>query len=227
MVTLKANQAEEEKKGIATAIAEEWNSTTGARKMRSLVYGVGVNDADYHVSVKGDKENPRKVTWRCPFYSRWANMLKRCYCEKYQEKRPTYKGVTVCDDWLTFSKFKAWMETKNWEGNHLDKDALSSESKIYSPDTCAFISSTINSFINDSLKSRGDMMLGVSWSASSGKFMAKCRDPISEKQVYLGVFASEIDAHLAWKKKKLEILERMKGEIDDKNIYNSLVDRFS
>ena len=63
---------------------------------RSLICGVGVNDANYATSGKR----------MCPFYRRWINMLERCYSEKFQEKNPTYRGCSVCEEWLTFSNFK-------------------------------------------------------------------------------------------------------------------------
>lgn len=50
-----------------------------ARKKTKLVYGVGINDADYVVGVskelpKVDGKRKHKLTW-CPFYLRWCNML--------------------------------------------------------------------------------------------------------------------------------------------------------
>jgi hypothetical protein len=44
-----------------------------------MLYGIGINDADYRV-------RPRKGP-ACPFYVRWSNMLKRCYTGQYNEAR--------------------------------------------------------------------------------------------------------------------------------------------
>ena len=130
-----------------------------------LVYGVGINDADYIVCIYEElprtngKQN-QKIVWRCPFYSRWMSMLRRCYSKAYQEKQPSYKGCSVCEEWLTFSNFKSWMETQDWEGKQLDKDLLVYKNKIYSPETCVFIDQRLNTFLVKSNKTRGDYPLG-------------------------------------------------------------------
>ena len=56
---------------------------------RNLVFGVGINDANY-VTQPGTHNKQSK----CPYYSIWKDMLKRCYSSKYLLKRPTYKGCT-------------------------------------------------------------------------------------------------------------------------------------
>ena len=62
---------------------------------KKFIYRVGINNADY--AIKKYEELPRingkqnqKVIWRCPFYTKWMSMLKRCYSENYKDKRPTY-----------------------------------------------------------------------------------------------------------------------------------------
>jgi hypothetical protein len=115
----------------------------GTYKRTKKVYGVGINDADYKIyhQIKcGD--GTRKTLWVCPYYSTWCSMLERCYGRRSKDKRPTYAGVTICDEWLTFSNFKAWMEQQDWEGKYLDKDYMSviTGKKIYSPENtlCGF-----------------------------------------------------------------------------------------
>ena len=135
--------------------------------LRRLVNGVGVNDADYVVEklettgyVNGKQK--QKLVWYCPHYRAWRGMLSRCYSAKYQEKQPTYIGCSVSEEWLTFSNFKAWMEKQKWEGMHLDKDLLIEGNKIYSADTCVFVSPLVNTFINDQMAKRGEWLIGVS-----------------------------------------------------------------
>lgn len=102
-----------------------------ARKSKeSIVYGVGINDADYQVS---------KGSWRCPFYKHWKNMLARCYSPAFQRNQPLYVGCTVDPRWHRFSHFKSWMETQDWEGKQLDKDRKVSGNKVYGPDTCQWL----------------------------------------------------------------------------------------
>lgn len=106
---------------------------------RRLVYGVGVNDADYMLkpTVNGRREC-------CPFYQKWKSMLERCYSDKNFKKYPSYIGCTVCYEWLIFSKFKSWMENQDWKGKQLDKDIRVKGNKIYSPETCSFVSHAVN-----------------------------------------------------------------------------------
>ena len=108
---------------------------------RCLVYGFGVNDANYILRIL--KNN--KVIGRCPFYTKWENMLKRCYSYKWHKQYPTYIGCSVCPDWRYFSKFRLWMQTQKWEGLELDKDLLVKGNKVYGPDTCCFLPQAINS----------------------------------------------------------------------------------
>src|SRR3972149_480728 len=43
-------------------------------------------------------------------YNIWKSMIQRSYCQKTQEKSPSYKVVSVCDDWHNFQNFAAWFE---------------------------------------------------------------------------------------------------------------------
>jgi len=87
-----------------------------------LVCGVGINDADYPTRRYKTVNGKSKLVWTCPFWRKWKDMISRCYSERELEKYPTYKGCSVCEDWLYFSRFKAWMEKQAWEGLVLDKD---------------------------------------------------------------------------------------------------------
>lgn len=155
---------------------------------RKKLFGVGVNDADYKISFKSSGK-----TVMCPFYRRWVNMLARCY-SKNQEVNRSYAGCYVCDEWLVFSNFKKWMESQDWEGKHLDKDILFQGNRLYSPETCVFISKRINLLLNTRGSSRGRYMLGVK--LIKGGFQVSCSDGV--KGVYLGRFSSEVDAHKAY-----------------------------
>ena len=174
-------------------------------KRNKLVQGVGVNDADYNVYEYAIVEGKRKIVWVCPFYQTWISMLKRCYSDKLQSKRPTYKGCSTCDEWLIFSKFRAWMKSQGWEGKHLDKDLLIEGNKVYSPDTCIFVHPKVNSFTNDNGNARGECMIGVYWSNRDDKFLSQCSNPFTGKRERLGLFTNELQAHLAWKSRKHEL----------------------
>ena len=173
------------------------------RKKNKLVYGIGINDADYQVQISGVVNGKKTKVWVCPFYYRWTRMLSRV-SQKWIELHPSYKDCSVCDEWLTFSNFKSWMEQQDWEGKHLDKDLLVEGNKIYSPDTCIFVDKKINLFVVDNARCRGNYMVGVTLPKQSKRYMSKCSNPFTGIDEYLGYFNTELEAHLAWKKRKHE-----------------------
>lgn len=101
------------------------------------VYGVGYIGSEIKIPSRG--EYIRRV------YDLWANMLRRCYGE-YDGQ---YKNCIVDKRWHNFTNFlntivdvKGYDEWERGENVHLDKD-LSGE-RIYSRDTCQFISASDN-----------------------------------------------------------------------------------
>ena len=195
--------------------------------MRKLVCGVGVNDAKYRVRIteftnSGLNTRKARLLWECPFYSRWAAMLRRCYNKSYQEKYPTYTDCKVCDDWLIFSNFRRWMEKQNWQEKELDKDLLVKGNRIYSPEKCIFIDSAVNSFILDRSASRGSLPIGVSYNNDMKKYQSSCGNCITKKREHLGYFDSEHDAHAAWLKRKTEIAHELAGKVNDEIVADAL-----
>ena len=166
-------------------------------KKNKLIFGIGINDADYPVQPKIDGN---KVM--CSYYRTWVSMLKRSYSEKYQERYPTYKSCYVCPEWLYFMNFRKWMTAQDWEGKALDKDLLVEGNKVYSPSTCVFVDNMTNTFTVDCARSRGEYPLGVCMNKPKGKFQAQCRNPFTKKTENLGLFTCEHQAHLAWKVRK-------------------------
>ena len=188
---------------------------------RSLVYGIGINNADYAVM---SIVNGKQVI--CPFYRAWYNMLRRCYCEKFQAKNPTYIGCSVFKDWLFFLTFKTWMEKQDWEGKELDKDLLVKGNKVYSPQTCAFVDGATNSFTTDSGAARGDWPLGVYFEKANGKFRSRCSNPFTKKQENLGYFECQNQAHQAWRKRKQELALQLAGLQTDLRVASALMERY-
>lgn len=184
--------------------------------MTKLVAGVGTNDANYRVNVKG--------VW-CPYYRRWNRMLQRAYSSKPSCTSAAYYGVTVCEEWLTFSNFKAWMETQDWEDKHLDKDLLVPGNKVYSPETCVFVDSTVNGFILDCVSKRGDYPQGVTLRKDSGKFRARCCNPFTGKYEALGQYSSAGEAHKAWVSRKYELALAL-ASTQTQEIKDALINRF-
>lgn len=182
-------------------------------KLKSrIVCGVGINDVDYETQrfkLEGDR---RVCVWRCPYYEKWYQMLRRCYSKNRETKFPNYKGCTVHEDWFLFSNFKGWMEQQEWEGRHLDKDFLVEDNKIYSENTCIFLPQNLNKFITTCKASRGLYPIGVSYRNKSHTmqnerkrcFIARCHNQTG-KSLILGCYYTEVSAHEAFLKKKLQI----------------------
>lgn len=186
-----------------------------------LVFGVGVNDADYTVQpvVFG-----KQVA--CPFYRAWKDMLMRCYSAKYQAKYPTYIGCSVAPEWLSFMTFRAWMIRRNWVGNDLDKDILVPGNKVYSPQTCVFISSGLNNFTVDRAADRGEWPIGVDLHKYSGRFRASCRNPFTGRKESLGLFTCPDAAHEAWRARKHQLSLQLAEQQTDPRLAAALSIRY-
>lgn len=194
--------------------------TGGKRAFKNpkLTYGRGINDSEY---VTQDKSTGKV----CPFFLKWKNMLKRAYSQAEHARRPSYVGTIVCDEWLRFSSFRAWMEIQEWQGKHLDKDLLVAGNKVYSPETCCFVSREINSFLTDSAAKRGGLPIGVCLHKSTGKFAAQIQAGGAGK-IHLGLFDDANRAHSAWLTAKQEIAERLAAKETNPLIAKALLVRF-
>ena len=176
------------------------NSRSLAR--RKPLFGTGINDSLYMVYMNHNGSNIR-----CPYYVVWSNMIERCYSSKYHKRKPTYKGCTVCDEWLLFSKFKEWMIKQDWNGSHLDKDLLIHGNKVYSPVTCLFVDPDVNLLINDNRAKTSNFPVGVRLNITSKKYQASVKSKGKEK--YLGCFDTLELAFEAYKKAKYEIIKEV------------------
>lgn len=193
------------------------------------VQGVGLNDADYQTDITEWVGGKQKLIWRCPYHVKWKGMLRRCYSK---DAYKTYKEnkAEVCKEWLTFSVFRAWLQTFDIpEGKlgsyDLDKDILGA-GNLYSPDTCALLPHKVNTFILDKAKTESPYPVGVYYNKS--RFIARCNNPLTGKRESLGSYLCPEEAHQAWKSRKLQILDLLKVEcelLDE--VYNALIRKFS
>lgn len=196
-----------------------------------MIYSWGLNDADYPVRVceysgwSNGKQNV-KVLWICPFFNRWKKMLERCHSAKFKQKNPAYEGCTVTEEWQSFKAFKAWMEQQNWEGKELDKDLLFPGNKVYSPETCLFVTQDVNKFFNEhAARVTGCSLAGVRMRPDNGKYVSTCRQ-LGGEQKYLGQFETEEAGHRAWlaEKKRLAII--LADRQDDPKVKNAILNYF-
>jgi len=182
----------------------------------SFIFGVGINDAAYKVTLKvGGKLST------CPYYRTWKNLLARLYCPAFLISNPTYINCTITPAWLSFTNFKAWMEQQDWKGKQLDKDILVKNNKHYSPETCMFIPPRVNKLLNNQDAGRGTCKLGVSYRTDSKNFKASCNDGF--KVVSLGSFATEDEAHLTYLKFKKTVIINCANEQTDLRLKQALL----
>lgn len=177
--------------------------------LENLVYGWGINDADYFTCRKVEGE-----TKICPFYDRWRGMLRRSIDPAGKLKGTAYEEVSIGDGFRMFMDFKRWSEDQGFNLNnfsllHLDKDILSGDSKVYSPETCAFVTRKINNLILTSEGKRGKFLLGVSrCEKASNKRRYYARYTDNGRGMRIGGYPSETEAHQAWQLAKADYIER-------------------
>ena len=200
--------------------------------MSKLVFGVGVNDLGYRTQVyedlpKNGGKRVQKPVFICKYYKAWTSMLQRCYSKKSLERNPTYIGARVCSEWLSATAFKKWMEQQDWQGKSLDKDIIVPKSKLYSPETCAFVLDATNLFVTASDASRGEHPIGVDLHKRRGKYRASCKDPFTGKKEHLGYFSTPEEAHEAWRKRKHDLAQRVAATESDMRVVEALKKRYS
>lgn len=160
----------------------------------TLVRGHGINDSPFVVSQT--EEKGRRSFH--PAYATWDNLLYRSFSPAYKEKKKTYAKVTCCKEWLTFTTFAKWFKNNYIEGYHLDKDLLTKDNKLYSPDTCIFIPQEINNFIITPI----DHTYPIGVSLKNARFQATISQ--NSRKKFLGYFNTPEEAHRAWQKAKLK-----------------------
>lgn len=80
-------------------------------------------------------------------YQIWTNILCRIGVSGY-------KDVSVCKEWLLFSRFEEFHNRWYQEGYAIDKDLLSGNTKIYSPSTCTYMPGYLNNSITPEFSKR-------------------------------------------------------------------------
>ena len=192
--------------------------------MGKLAYGVGVSDVgEFRQSNRvGGKSIATKE------YQLWRDMLKRCYSEHFQQKRPTYIGCTVSENFKNFQWFAEWCQSQTGfglEGYHLDKDILVRNNKVYSEAVCVFVPQCINSLLIKSNAVRGEFPIGVSWYNRDQNYRASCNEG-SGKLKHLGYFFTPELAFNAYKTYKESLIKRLAvqhKDVLDSRVYGALM----
>ena len=202
------------------------------RKKNNLICGWGINDVNYPISKREIVNGVSKRTWMCPYYRSWSNMIYRVIDKKSHKYHPTYADCMICDEWKVFSNFIRWVDNqpnRDWENCCLDKDFLSEDNKIYSPNTCIFIDQKLNKFIITGKKRIGGLPLGVSLVRDSKlkPFLAQCRNPITGEHENLGRYGDQFSAHKTWQAKKHEYACLLADLQEDERIAKALRERYA
>lgn len=152
-------------------------------------------------------------------YNMWRSMLTRT---QQQELYPAYKGVTVSEDFLTFTTFKEWFDKNkpNYTEYNLDKDLLG-DGKIYSPTTCCILPREVNIAIAKK-KVGGTGYTGVR--RSHDKFYSSVRR--GDDKCYLGTFETAKEAAFVYKQAKEDYIKSLAEKWKDQiapRVYDALL----
>lgn len=183
------------------------------------IRGVGFNS--------GGKYKARECGKDTEVYRYWYNMMQRCYNPKYHDTQPTYVDCSVTTEWHDYQVFAEWFYNNKYSNNgyHLDKDILVPNNKVYSPETCCFVPSELNTLCNAYLNARGEHPQGVYWNKRAKKYLSRIR--IHGKHKHLGYFDCPKEAHQAYviaKEAHVKVMANLWfGSIDPK-VYCALMD---
>lgn len=165
--------------------------------MKSSYYGKGIlNKGEYTIY-----DQDGRLT-KC--FHAWQDLLRRCYDNKYKEKYPTYKNVTVSDEWYNYQNFAKWFDENYYEINNeqmcLDKDILHKGNKVYCPENCVFVPQKINKLFETRKYDRGEYPIGVNWNKKANKYFVQCKT--FKKNRYVGYYNTVEEAFKAYKTTK-------------------------
>lgn len=190
-----------------------------------LVFGIGINNMPKGSCIfyeEGKKKNKH-------YYSAWKGLLRRSYEPACQERQPAYKGCSVCEGWLTLSKFKEWYDQQYIEeGFQLDKDIIKKGNKVYCPEYCRFVPRSLNNLLLINYDPKSSYLIGVD--LNKGKYRARCSLGKKDNK-HLGYFETELEAHNAWRLQKADSIENIVEDVWseypklDIRIKDSLLDR--
>ncbi|NRU52638.1 AP2 domain-containing protein [Clostridium beijerinckii] len=186
------------------------------------VYGIGY--------LGEGKYNPYINKKETLCYRYWNDIIKRCYNDKDLSKRPRYKEVTICKEWLNFQNFAQWFYNNWYEVDNekmcIDKDILHKNNKIYSPETCLIVPERINTLFCKCNKVRGEYPIGVSCKNNGYQSYCSTLNNKKRKTIYLGIYSNVEDAfYLGYKPFKEKYIKQVADEykgIIPKKLYNAL-----
>jgi hypothetical protein len=175
--------------------------------MKKLVYGVGINDAEYVVQY-------------CLYYRRWKEVLRRCYSSQYHINNSSYVDCIICEEWKVFSNFKTWMMNQDWKEKELDKDILNPGNKVYSPETCVFVDREVNQIFS---KKNKHGVFGVSYCERINKYILRSSTLGGKKAKYSGCYSTLEEAKKVSNQMRCNYLLSVASKQNDKRIKEAIL----
>lgn len=163
----------------------------------------------------------------------WSRMIGRVYNGKDKDYLRGYKDVVISDDWIYFSKFYEWFNDNfRFDLYHkgisleMDKDLLSGDKKIYSPETTVFIPKSVNTFMVKRQNNKHGLT-GVSYEKKNAYKKYRARLIVKNKTKFLGFFNTPEEAHEAYVKAKILEVDKVKRYMLELGYEKSLVDKIT
>lgn len=129
-----------------------------------------------------------------PEYSIWEDMIDRCYNpNNVRYKHYGEKGITICEDWLRFTKFYEDMGSRP---DKLTLDRIDND-KGYSKDNCRWTTFGVQNFNRGPKSTNNTGTTGVGWREDKQRYRA--RIGINGKTIFLGYYKELQDAVAARK----------------------------
>lgn len=169
---------------------------------------VGITD------IKMQSVNDKKIR------TIWEGMLSRCYNKNTKSINITYEDASVCDEWKYLSSFYDWAYPRRIDGLFLDKDLKVLGNKVYSPNTCLFVTREVNNFLTLHSNDRGLYPLGVSWHTRDSVFQGSIS--ICGKRL-CKYFTSSKEAHLFWQQHKAICARELASRQIDVEVQQALI----
>lgn len=149
-------------------------------------------------------------------YSKWANMMQRCYDEKTHRLKPYYALCTAEIEFQNFSNYREWHK-ENAMGDRkvdLDKDLLVHGNTVYGSETCTLIPH----FTNTLFEERRGTDTNIVLNNNTGKYDVTMS--ILGKNEKVGTFDTEEEARQGFIDYKQDYIRKFakkcKGKVPNK-----------
>lgn len=202
---------------------------------RKSICGFGYNDSIETVTVNKRINGKSVRVSECFIYSKWRNMIKRCYDKKTQDRFPSYIGCEVSKKWSRFSAFKRWflwyvehysLDKSKQKDLCLDKDIINKGNKTYSPESCALVDHVTNNFSLSGGSKRASSDMRVSFRKDTLKYSVSIKSPITGRHQSLGCYKTKSEALRVSRIKKFEFGVICARNQKDKRVSSGIL-RFS